>query len=103
MVERYGTVVFYGDIQTPAVKAQSSFYPVGAWIGYTGADVNTLVDTGVYNEPGLSRNSSQATMLKRTHVRFVRRRGSRNRWHIRPRRRKPTRYGLHGHGCCDGR
>ena len=58
MVERYGTVVFYGDIQTPAVKARnSSFYPVGAWdLGYTGADVNiAMVDTGVDNEhPGLS-------------------------------------------------
>ena len=32
MVERYGSLVFYGDVQTPAVKASnSSDYPVGAW------------------------------------------------------------------------
>ena len=58
MVERYGSVVFYGDIQTPAVKARnSSFYPMGAWdLGFTGKDVNiAMVDTGVDNEhPGLS-------------------------------------------------
>ena len=59
MVERYGSVVFYGDIQTPAVKARnSSLYPMGAWdLGYTGADVNiAMVDTGVDNEhPGLNQ------------------------------------------------
>ena len=58
MVERYGQIHLYGDIQTPAVKARnSSFYPVGAWdLGYTGADVNiAMVDTGVDNEhPGLN-------------------------------------------------
>ena len=58
MVERYGSLVFYGDIQTPAVKARnSSFYPMGAWdLGFTGANVNiAMVDTGVDNEhPGLS-------------------------------------------------
>ena len=58
MVERYGSLVFYGDIQTPAVKARnSSLYPVGAWdLGFRGADVNiAMVDTGVDNEhPGLS-------------------------------------------------
>jgi len=58
MVERYGDIVFYGDIQTPAVKARnSSFYPMGAWdLGFTGADVNiAMVDTGVDNEhPGLN-------------------------------------------------
>ena len=57
MVERYGTVVFYGDIQTPAVKARnSSWYPVGAWdLGVSGKGVNiALTDTGVDNEhPGL--------------------------------------------------
>ena len=32
MVERYGSLVFYGDVQTPAVKASnSSEYPLGAW------------------------------------------------------------------------
>ena len=32
MVERYGSLVFYGDVQTPAVKAKnSSEYPIGAW------------------------------------------------------------------------
>ena len=58
MVERYGTVIFYGDVQTPSVKARnSSFYPVGAWdLGVSGAGVNiAMVDTGVDNEhPGLS-------------------------------------------------
>ncbi len=58
MVERYGSVVFYGDIQTPAVKARNStFYPMGAWdLGFTGNDVNiAMVDTGVDNEhPGLN-------------------------------------------------
>ena len=58
MVEEYGRVVFYGDVQTPAVKASnSSFYPMGAWdLGVSGAGVNiAMVDTGVDNEhPGLS-------------------------------------------------
>ena len=58
MVERYGSVVFYGDIQTPAVKARnSSDYQVGAWdLGVSGRGMNiALVDTGVDNEhPGLS-------------------------------------------------
>jgi len=58
MVEKYGEVVFFGDVQTPAVKASnSSFYPVGAWdLGVSGAGVNiAMVDTGVDNEhPGLS-------------------------------------------------
>ena len=57
MVERYGSVIFYGDIQTPSVKASnSSIYP-GAWdLGVTGKGVNiALTDTGVDNEhPGLS-------------------------------------------------
>lgn len=57
MVERYGILTFYGDIQTPAVKARnSSFYPVGAWdLGVTGEGVNiALTDTGVDGEhPGL--------------------------------------------------
>ncbi|MEC9194928.1 MAG: S8 family serine peptidase, partial [Candidatus Thermoplasmatota archaeon] len=59
MVERYGNIVLYGDIQTPAVKARnSSFYPMGAWdLGFTGKDVNiAMVDTGVDNEhPGLNQ------------------------------------------------
>ena len=58
MVEEYGNVIFYGDVQTPAVKASnSSFYPMGAWdLGVSGAGVNiAMVDTGVDNEhPGLS-------------------------------------------------
>ena len=54
MVERYGMLTFYGDIQTPAVKARnSSLYPVGAWdLGVTGVGVNiALTDTGVDAEP----------------------------------------------------
>tara|TARA_B100001540_G_scaffold317382_1_gene350327 strand:+ start:1276 stop:3444 length:2169 start_codon:yes stop_codon:yes gene_type:complete len=57
MVHQYGTVVFYGDIQTPNVKARnSSIYPDAAWnFGVTGKGVNiAMVDTGVDNEhPGL--------------------------------------------------
>ena len=58
MVERYGSLVFYGDGQPPAVKARNSAeYPVGAWnLGVSGHGVNiALTDTGVDNEhPGLS-------------------------------------------------
>jgi len=58
MVEQYGNVIFYGDVQTPSVKASnSSFYPIGAWdLGVSGVGVNiAMVDTGVDNEhPGLS-------------------------------------------------
>jgi len=58
MVERYGSLVFYGDVQTPAVKAKnSSEYPIGAWdFGVTGRGINiAMVDTGVDNEhPGLT-------------------------------------------------
>ena len=57
MVERYGEIHLYGDIQTPAVKARnSSLYP-GAWdLGVSGDGVViAMVDTGVDNEhPGLS-------------------------------------------------
>ena len=57
MVERYGSLEFYGDVQTPAVKASnSSEYPVGAWdLGLSGKGINiAMVDTGVDNEhPGL--------------------------------------------------
>ena len=57
MVHQYGKVVFYGDIQTPNVKARnSSIYPDAAWnFGVTGKGVNiAMVDTGVDNEhPGL--------------------------------------------------
>ena len=57
MVEPYSKVVFYGDVQTPAIKASnSSVYPVGAWdLGFTGKGVNiAVVDTGIDNEhPGL--------------------------------------------------
>ena len=58
MVERYGSLVFYGDVQTPAVKAKNSTeYPIGAWdFGVTGKGINiAMVDTGVDNEhPGLN-------------------------------------------------
>ena len=58
MVEEYGHVVFFGDVQTLTVKARnSSLYPVGAWdLGVSGAGVNiAMVDTGVDNEhPGLN-------------------------------------------------
>ena len=57
MVEPYGRVVFYGDVQTPAIKASnSSVYPEGAWsLGVSGKGVNiAVVDTGIDNEhPGL--------------------------------------------------
>ena len=58
MVERYGEIHLYGDIQTPAVKAKTSpLYP-GAWdLGVSGDGVViAMVDTGVDNEhPGLKR------------------------------------------------
>ncbi len=57
MIEEYGTLRFYGDIQTPAVKASSSdIYPEGAWnLNVSGAGINiALTDTGVDSEhPGL--------------------------------------------------
>ncbi|MBR60601.1 MAG: hypothetical protein CMA84_05230 [Euryarchaeota archaeon] len=57
MVERYGEVVFYGDVQTPAVKARASVeYPESAWmLNVSGKGVNiALTDTGVDEEhPGL--------------------------------------------------
>ena len=57
MIEEYGTLRFYGDIQTPAVKASSSdIYPEGAWnLSVSGAGINiALTDTGVDSEhPGL--------------------------------------------------
>ena len=57
MIEPYGKVVFYGDVQTPAIKASnSSVYPQGAWdLGVTGNGVNiAIVDTGIDNEhPGV--------------------------------------------------
>lgn len=42
MVERYGSLKFFGDIQTPAVKARnSSYYPIGAWdLGVRGSGMN---------------------------------------------------------------
>ncbi len=57
MVERYGEIHLYGDIQTPAVKARNSTLYPGAWdLGVTGDGVViAMVDTGVDNEhPGLS-------------------------------------------------
>lgn len=58
MVERYGMLTFYGDIQTPAVKARnSSEYPIGAWdLGVSGVGVNiAMTDTGADDEhPGLA-------------------------------------------------
>jgi len=59
MVERYGMLTFYGDIQTPAIKAEpSSYYPVAAWNltpGRGAGQVIAMVDTGVDNEhPGLN-------------------------------------------------
>ncbi len=57
MIEPYGRVIFYGDVQTPAIKASnSSVYSEGAWdLGITGKGVNVaIVDTGIDNEhPGL--------------------------------------------------
>lgn len=52
MVERYGSLVFYGDIQTPAVKAQNSTLYPGAWdLGVSGKGINiALTDTGVDEE-----------------------------------------------------
>jgi len=57
MVERYGDIHLYGDIQTPAVKARNSTLYPGAWdLGVSGDGVViAMVDTGVDNEhPGLN-------------------------------------------------
>ncbi len=58
MVERYGQVVLWGDIQTPNIKAEpSEVYPHAAWnhTSLKGAGINiAMVDTGTDNEhPGL--------------------------------------------------
>ena len=58
MVERYGQVVLWGDIQTPNIKAEpSEVYPHAAWnhTPLKGAGINiAMVDTGTDNEhPGL--------------------------------------------------
>ncbi|MBT4066172.1 MAG: S8 family serine peptidase [Euryarchaeota archaeon] len=59
MVERYGKVVFWGDIQTPNIKSEpSEDYPHAAWnhspMGGLGINI-AMVDTGVDNEhPGLN-------------------------------------------------
>ena len=61
MVEPYGKVVFFGDVQTPAIKASnSSIYTEGAWdLGFTGKGSNiAIVDTGIDDEhPGLAGKS----------------------------------------------
>ena len=58
MVERYGQVILWGDIQTPNILAeQSEVYPHTAWnhTPMKGAGINiAMVDTGTDNEhPGL--------------------------------------------------
>ncbi len=58
MVERYGQVVLFGDVQTPNIKAEpSEVYPHAAWnhTPLKGAGINiAMVDTGTDNEhPGL--------------------------------------------------
>jgi subtilisin family serine protease len=60
MVERYGQVVLWGDIQTPNIKSEPSVeYPHAAWnhSPMLGMGVNiAMVDTGVDNEhPGLNQ------------------------------------------------
>jgi len=58
MVERYGQIVLFGDVQTPNIKAEpSEVYPHAAWnhTPLRGAGINiAMVDTGTDNEhPGL--------------------------------------------------
>ena len=60
MVERYGQIILYGDVQTPNIKSEpSADYPHAAWnhTPMLGAGVNiAMVDTGVDNEhPGLNQ------------------------------------------------
>ena len=54
MVERYGQVVLWGDVQTPNIKAEpSEIYPHAAWnhTPLKGAGVNiAMVDTGTDND-----------------------------------------------------
>jgi len=105
MVERYGTLEFYGDIQTPSVKARNSTeYPVGAWdLGVTGNGMNiAMVDTGVDNEhPGLSgKFVAGYDAVCFVHLRstmYPGRRQTRRRI-FRSRRWQSTRYRLHGDG-----
>ena len=58
MVERYGQVILWGDVQTPNIKAEpSDVYPQAAWdyspMGGLGINI-AMVDTGTDNEhPGL--------------------------------------------------
>ena len=60
MVERYGQVILWGDIQTPNIKSEpSDVYPHAAWnhspMGGMGINI-AMVDTGVDNEhPGLNQ------------------------------------------------
>ena len=60
MVERYGQVVLWGDIQSPNIKSEpSDVYPHAAWnhspMGGLGINI-AMVDTGVDNEhPGLNQ------------------------------------------------
>ena len=60
MVERYGQVILWGDIQTPNIKSEpSEVYPHAAWnhspMGGKGINI-AMVDTGVDNEhPGLDQ------------------------------------------------
>lgn len=60
MVERYGQIILWGDIQTPNIKAEPSVeYPLAAWnhTPLRGAGINiAMVDTGTDNEhPGLNQ------------------------------------------------
>jgi subtilisin family serine protease len=60
MVERYGQVVLWGDVQSPNIKSEpSDVYPHAAWnhspMGGLGINI-AMVDTGVDNEhPGLNQ------------------------------------------------
>ena len=52
MVERYGEIHLYGDIQTPAVKARNSTMYPGAWdLGVTGDGVVIAMVCLLYTSP----------------------------------------------------
>ena len=105
MIEEYGSVVLWGDVQTQAVKARSnSVYPNGAWdLGVSGEGVVVaMVDTGVDNEhPGLNEKfvaGYDAVCYLHTDptcaISGFPKQG--DRWNFRPRRCAPTRHCLYG-------
>ena len=67
MVEHYGAVVFYGDVQTPAVKASNSLCVskgcLGSWVSAAQASTSQWsTPVWITNTPVSMKNSSLAMM-----------------------------------------